>query len=268
MDKQTQPEPAPLTKVGFIPELKAIDAEARTATHVISSDSMDRGGDIVDVEGWDLDHYQRNPVVLVDHDYRIEKIIGKAISITKNKNTLEATTQFADIGPGFAAFNLVQSGMAKAWSVGFAPQDHHAIRKGAKDGCKKCRKARDAQLQGRDPEDVWIRGLHFTKQQLLEYSLVAVPMNPDAVTEAVQRGFVTRETVPDLFRIVQRDAMDALVNKILNPTTQATPAPAAGTSPKVEPAEVDIHPAMTAIDGALRTLRLGEAGIELRKVKL
>lgn len=42
-------------------------------------------------------------------------------------------------------------------------------------------------------------GFRFTKQELLEYSLVAIPMNPDAVNNAIQCG-VSPESIKVLFR--------------------------------------------------------------------
>ena len=177
-----------------IPEVKGIDVDERTVTHIITTASRDRAGDVIDVGGWELANYQRNPVVLTDHSYGIRAVIGKCLDIETSKKAIVATTQFAEVGAGFEAWNLVREGFVKSWSVGFKPLDGHPIRQGSKDKCKVCEPI--AKKDRADDDEAWINGMHFTRQELLEYSLVAVPMNPDAVTLAVTRGLLSPDNLP------------------------------------------------------------------------
>jgi hypothetical protein len=49
-------------------EVKAGDGDSRTLTFTISSAAVDRMGDTIKVDGWKLDAYRKNPVVLWGHD--------------------------------------------------------------------------------------------------------------------------------------------------------------------------------------------------------
>ena len=171
-----------------VPEIKDVDESKRKVTHLISTAALDRGGDIVNVDGWDLRNYRKNPVVLVDHDYRVEKIIG-AGKVTSDKQGLWAVTEFADTELAETAFNLHTNGFARAWSVGFSPIKGHPVRDGKEHECDTCSGVKQPGY-----------GMHFLKQELLEYSLVSVPMNPEAVTQAVERGICSKALAPVFFR--------------------------------------------------------------------
>jgi HK97 family phage prohead protease len=161
------------------PTRTKVDRKNRTITHLISTKATDRAGDVVNPEGWVLDNFLKNPVVVANHDYSIQSIIGKAISLEVTPEGLVATTQFHDKGLGALAFDLVSNDMARAWSVGFKAIQGEPVK----------------DTQGRNTG-----GMKYTKQELLEYSLVAVPMNPEAVTACVQRGLVSEQLAPKLFR--------------------------------------------------------------------
>jgi hypothetical protein len=44
---------------------------------VISTDEVDRHGDVIQAQGWQLDAYRNNPVFLWAHDYS-RPVIGRA----------------------------------------------------------------------------------------------------------------------------------------------------------------------------------------------
>jgi hypothetical protein len=154
-----------------------MDEDARRVTHVISTARLDRGGRYIEQSGWQLGEYRKNNVVMANHDYDIEKMIGNGVDVAVVDDELQATTEFGAEALGPLAFRLVQSGMAKAWSVGWQGTKSHSI--GAEEGCAVC-----AMLQKKID---W--GVHYVKQTLLEYSLVAVPANPDAVMRLQAAGF-------------------------------------------------------------------------------
>ena len=187
--------PRAFNRVNCVPEVKEISAEQQTVRHLISTNSVDRAGDIVEPKGVILDNYRKNPVVLADHGYSIRNIIGNAKDIAISNDGIESTTVFGRAGLGPDAFALVEAGMARAWSIGFRAGDYHDIKSGAKAKCPKCAKrwkeAVGAAVEaGKNPETdyIYVRGLHFLTWEMLEYSLVAIPMNQDVVSSAIQRG--------------------------------------------------------------------------------
>ena len=44
---------------------------------VASTEDQDRDGETVKVNGWDTTNWLKNPVVLANHTYKIENIVGK-----------------------------------------------------------------------------------------------------------------------------------------------------------------------------------------------
>lgn len=138
-------------------------------TAVASSPKTDRHGEVVDQAGWDLKNFKKNPVLLWAHDHT-QMAIGKATRVWMSEGKLmfkgvwqEAT----DLGK--AAKQLVEDGILKTFSVGFLPSE--------------------------------MDGNTYTKQELLEISLVNVPANPDAMMLAYKslkdNGF-TSKTIKDI----------------------------------------------------------------------
>ena len=172
--EQVELAESPLVNISRIVKM---DEATRQITHVISTAKLDRGNRIIDQSGWSLTEFRKNPVVLANHDYSIESIIGRAVDVKVVNNELTATTEFDTQGLGAMAFRLVQSGLAKAWSVGWKGNKSHRF--GEMADCPVCQDAmKNAEY-----------GMHFTRQALLEYSLVAIPANPDAVLGLQAAGF-------------------------------------------------------------------------------
>ena len=155
---------------------KILDCEVkkvgeREYEFIASTIGMDRDGEVIDPAGWDLKNFKKNPVIMYGHDYS-GLPIGRApkvgISNGALKNTVEfppeGTYEFADI-----VERLVKEGFLNTESVGFIPKEW-------KDG-----------NGGKGPRRT------YTKQELLEISIVPVPSNPDALREAVEKGVITEE---------------------------------------------------------------------------
>lgn len=159
---------------------KILDAAERIMEFVISTDTIDRDGDIIEVDGWELDNYLTNPVFVWGHNYQLPAL-GRALSLkterTAGKNYLIAVDQFA---PGEhlpvdlrGVWDLYAEGYMHATSVGFIPKAYvWEVRE--------------------DGDTVTSRGYRFSKQELLEHSAVTVPANPDALARAKAAGI----TVP------------------------------------------------------------------------
>jgi len=131
-----------------------IQSEKGGMVAVASTAIEDRHGEIVEVEGWDVGNYQKNPVLLWGHNHD-EFAIGIAEKVwtektAKGTSALMFKPKFHDITErARAAKRLVEENIIKAFSVGF---------------------------QSKEMDDN-----KFTEQELLEISLVNVPANPDAM---------------------------------------------------------------------------------------
>ena len=147
-----------------------------------STADMDRDGEVIDVSGWDLKNFKKNPVIMFAHDYRTLPI-GKATKIGVKDGKLmdvvefppEGTYEFAD-----TVARLVDAGYLKTQSVGFIPKKWE-------DGDME-----DDDSRGKKPRRT------YTKQELLEISIVPVPSNPNALMNAVKDGVITTKQFESL----------------------------------------------------------------------
>jgi HK97 family phage prohead protease len=151
----------------------------RVLRFIGSDESVDRAGDIVSVDGWNVKGYLSNPVVLFNHDY--SKPVGKAqaVRINKRDKRLEfdvyfPTTEELSSDPKMPSehalfidtvYNMYKGGYLSAVSVGFKGEKAEPI-----------------------PGSF---GMKFLEQELLELSLVAVPANANALATAKSYGIHT-----------------------------------------------------------------------------
>lgn len=131
----------------------------RTVRAWVSRESPDRLGDQVVAEGMDLSAYQRNPVVLWAHQHSLPPIGKGAVRCVPGEG-IEADTEFAPTPFAQEVLDLYRGGFLKAFSVGFRTKAFEA-----------------ADFGGRT-------GTRLTETELVEYSAVPVPANPDALVKA------------------------------------------------------------------------------------
>jgi HK97 family phage prohead protease len=102
------------------------DDENYVIRGVFSTSDADRQGEIIDQNGWKLDEYMQNPVVLFAHDHW-QPAIGKMIELGKDAvGNLVGAIQFAVKEYDFAKtiYNLYKGKYMRAFSVGFeTPMD-------------------------------------------------------------------------------------------------------------------------------------------------
>jgi|SRR5262245_6082103 len=138
-----------------------IDREERELTVVASDETMDRFGDIIRVDGWELKNFRRNPLLLAFHQN--DEPIGTVPKIWTEGTQLLARARLAAAGVSEIAdkiWRLVEARILRAVSVGFVPT----------------KRPKDLE----DDEGRWI-GFEFIGQELLELSIVSVPANPEAL---------------------------------------------------------------------------------------
>ncbi len=161
----------------YIGDIKAINEIERSLVCTISTGCVDRMGESLDPKGVNLKDYQKNPVVLWAHDYSTPPI-GKAVWVKKDNATggIISKVQFADTDFAKEIFKLYQGGFMKAFSVGFLPKEIY----------------RNYQQENYNKtKDPYIT---FTKWDLLEYSAVPVPANPEALALAMSKGVISGDT--------------------------------------------------------------------------
>ena len=168
----------------FVAEQKALkngDVEA-----YISTEAVDRMGDIIKAKGWELESFKKSgSPVLFAHEYGIAfsgviPHIGNAIEIEIQRKGLWSVTRFHEKTQlSREAAIMAREHILPSWSVGFRALE----------------KPEDRMVEGE-----W-KGFIFNKQELLEYSLVPVPANPEARSKAehlVRKGLISRRTAREL----------------------------------------------------------------------
>jgi len=134
----------------------------RSFTFVISTPAVDRSGDTVAIDGWQLGNYAKNPVVLWSHDGRLLPI-GRTTKLWADGNRLKATFELAPATANADAENvreLIAGDYLRAASVGFLP----------------------IKFSFSDAPDRKF-GIDFSRQELIEWSIVATPANPECLID-------------------------------------------------------------------------------------
>jgi len=143
--------------------VRAFDAETRRVTVVASDGKVNRYGDIDDPEGWLYEAFDKNPIVLMDHYYSVEAIVGVVTKHWK-EGDLAMEEHLIDPPESGAASALViaklSAGSLKAVSRSFIPWKVERVE---------------------DPEGEKKAHYVMHDMELLETSWVAIPAVRDAL---------------------------------------------------------------------------------------
>jgi HK97 family phage prohead protease len=127
--------------------------------YIMSTEHVDRMGDVIRVKGWELEEFRKSPIALFGHDHTLPigkwtnvRIVGKQL-IGTLELAKQGTSDFID-----TIRSLVEQRILKAVSVGFQPIEANPMKSTG--------------------------GLEFTRASLHECSLVSVPANPNALAIA------------------------------------------------------------------------------------
>lgn len=146
-------------------EIKGIDKDLGTLDAIFSTQDVDRHGDTVLQDGWDLKNFKKNPVILNNHNYSdATEVIGKASNVRVENKKLQGTIKFAvnENPKAKIIFDLYAGGFLNAFSVGFIVKKFKENKDGTRD---------------------WYT---IEESELLEVSAVSVPANARAL--AKQKG--------------------------------------------------------------------------------
>jgi uncharacterized protein len=151
----------------FVAEVKAEADNSRVLGFTISTAAVDRQYDSIAVDGWDFAAYRKNPVVLWAHDYTILPV-ARSLNEFVEGASVRARAEFTPAGMAKfndVVFDMYKAGFLSAVSVGFLPSQWNWS------------ESKERPL-----------GIDFQKQELLEFSCVPVPANPEALIEARAAG--------------------------------------------------------------------------------
>ena len=140
----------------------AADDASGTFEVAITTENLDRYQEVIKLDGWELDHYRNNPVVLWGHDHKLLPI-GVATELFVQDGKLVARGKFAPHEQAQEIRRLYDLGIVRATSVGFIEKERE--------------------------------GNLITKAELLEFSFVSVPANPYALSLAMKSGVSVNEMV-------------------------------------------------------------------------
>ncbi|MET0722986.1 MAG: phage major capsid protein [Tardiphaga sp.] len=153
--------------------------------YVLSDAEPDRTGDVIEVKGWEIGKF--SPIALFNHNR--DAVIGKWENVRVRAGQLLGRLVLAD--PGTSPIvdmvrALIRQDILETVSVGFRPLSHEPM----------------------DKDDPW-GARRFTKQELLEASIVAVPANPRA--RRIMKEFLSDDLADRLFAksgFVETKALD------------------------------------------------------------
>jgi len=172
------------------------DGSGRRLTFKVSTGALDRDRDRIDPAGWDVSAYLKNPVVLWAHKYD-ELPIAKCVELRALPDALRATAEFATHELAEDVFQLYKGGFASAVSVGFIPIDQEPNEAGGHD---------------------------VRRAELLEFSCVPVPSNPEALMIATAKGLARDGDVAAALRAFLApfdDPIDRLLRSLRDPKVEA-----------------------------------------------
>lgn len=238
--------------------VRTIDAEKYQITHTINTNTLDRYGTVVLPKGANVENFKKNPVVLWLHnsDDALPLVpIARCIGMEIKEEAIEVTTEFnPNDALSMRIFNAYKDGFMNAWSIGFQPKSFEEITPVNYEEIKKKYNLQNLSLTQKDFEDNQYYGLWVIYEwELLEYSAVPVPGNPEALSDEdcdkFSRELVTRGIMEDAEarRLNFRDVLKKQTEKKNEKPAEDKPAeaPAAAPAPAQEAAPAPVAEAAT-----------------------
>jgi HK97 family phage prohead protease len=165
---------------------KELDADNGILEAVVTTSGEDRHREQIVTDGIDTSNYiEKNPVVLYGHDYWGFPI-GKTIKLKQQKNKITARFQLAIEEYDFAktVYNLVKGGYLNAVSIG------GIVRKWSEDYRT------------------------ILEMEMLEFSIVSIPANPDAMITARSFEAVAGKSMNDVRKEFEQFSRVSLLDKV------------------------------------------------------
>ena len=149
---------------------------------IASTNGVDRYGDVINQEGWNIAAYERNPVVLLNHNANSLPIGKGAVSVKDGQLMIDVEFD-KDDELAQRVERKARNGFLNAVSVGFNPME----------SIERSRLPKD------HPAYTERGGNYFNKSELLEVSIVTIPANSEATAVSAKNlTQIDRLTVRDL----------------------------------------------------------------------
>lgn len=107
------------------PNILYIEGYASFYRNDIGMKEVDRDQEIVNIDGMDISAYQKNPVLLWNHQWSC--VVGKVLSINKDGNGLYVRAEMQRLTGREADFENVLYGNVKSFSIGFIPYEYQYL---------------------------------------------------------------------------------------------------------------------------------------------
>lgn len=148
----------------YVPNTCRRSSDNKRTTITINTDTLDRYGTVIDPGGAVLDNYRKNPVFLINHDPNLLAGSGANIRMQDGKLIAEVDDDMWDQDdPQIQRwYNKVKNGTMRASSIQFNPLEWE-------------------EEEQENEEGRSVRFTRITDWELLEWSFVTLPGNPDAV---------------------------------------------------------------------------------------
>jgi hypothetical protein len=149
--------------------------DTRYVEFIISSSAKDRHKSVLNMKGWELDNFNANPIVGYQHQVygqnfcypdNPDNVLGPGRAFMEDDKLIGGITfETKDINPlAEKIFRKVLNGTLRATSVGFMEVGNGELK-------------RVTDTEGNVIEETY----YFAGQELLEFSIVNIPSNPEAV---------------------------------------------------------------------------------------
>lgn len=162
------------TKRAVIDNMETSVAQ-RMVSGIVCTDAMDMEGEIVMPSGLDTSYFpDRVKAVYLNHNYDALPVAKCRKMVLNDRGQMFCQTVIARGGLGDDLLSLMEDGVVNGLSIGFITQSASPPK----------------------PDEDRYRGAKSVVRsaKLLEYSIVSMPCNPDALIERVSKGMIRRSS--------------------------------------------------------------------------
>lgn len=188
------------------PNTLYIEGYASFYQNDIGMKEVDRDQEIVNIDGLDITAFQKNPVLLYNHDW--SEVRGKVIHMNKDGNGLFVRCEMQRLTGKEADFENVLYGNIKSFSIGFIPHEYQYL------------------------EDA----IEITQSEMIELSIAPVQSNRSALFQVIGTKSLDVDNAK-LRTLLEPTKKEINMDSKVKDATPVVATPVADPAPVVSPAE-------------------------------